>query len=110
VGRRQGRYRLRAAFNEGGREEGPRFLAGGSEDGRVLVWREGGMEGPMQELKGHGGVVSDVAWCPANSQLLASCSDDGSVRLWVAEESWAGGREGGAVMVRGWGEEEGREG
>ncbi len=40
---------------------------------------------------GHGGVVSSVAFCPAHPHLLASASDDHSVRLWVAPESSVGG-------------------
>ncbi|EWM23821.1 transducin wd40 domain-containing protein, partial [Nannochloropsis gaditana] len=106
-GRRQGRYRLRAEFNEGGGEGGrERLVAAGSEDGRVCLWKEGRREGggkegaeePMEELKGHGGVVNDVAWCPSNPHVLASCSDDGSVRVWGPEGGGEGGKEGGMLV------------
>jgi len=30
--------------------------------------------------------VNSVAWCPSESGLLASCSDDGTIKLWKVEE------------------------
>ena len=53
-----------------------------------------------QPNSGHGGIVSSVAFCPAHPHLLASASDDHSVRLWVAPESAVGGSGDAAVVVR----------
>ena len=54
---------------------------------------------------GHGGIVSSVAFCPAHPHLLASASDDGSVRLWAAPDSAVvvddGGEEGVVVWAEG---------
>lgn len=43
--------------------------------------------------------MSSVAWCPAHPHLLASASDDGSVRLWAAPESAVVEEEGGTMVV-----------
>lgn len=53
-----------------------------------------------QPNSGHGGIVSSVAFCPAHPHLLASASDDHSVRLWVAPESAVGGSGDATVVVR----------
>lgn len=61
-------------------------VIGGSEDGRVYVW-ETATGVLLQRLEGHEAVVYDVAW-NARAHMLASCSLDGTVRLWVPSR-WA---------------------
>ena len=59
------------------------FVACGAEDGRVWVWstRTGQL---LQCLEGHAGCVNAVDWSPAMPWLLASASDDGTIRTWLA--------------------------
>ncbi|ORZ29211.1 WD40-repeat-containing domain protein [Catenaria anguillulae PL171] len=72
---------VRAAF--AGPSDGM-LVVGGSEDGVGYVWdRESGAV--LQKLRGHRGIVYDVRW-NARQQLLASCSDDGTVRTWAFDE------------------------
>ena len=40
----------------------------------------------MAVLKGHSRTVNCVSWNPVHYELLASGSDDGTVRVWSTEE------------------------
>jgi WD40 repeat protein len=46
-------------------------------DDGLGTWREVGVA-----EKAHGDDVNCVAWHPTRPNLLASCSDDGSVKIW----------------------------
>lgn len=55
-------------------------------DGKVCVWDIEDCR-PILRLKGHKGVVNAVAWHPKDHSLLASCSEDGDIRLWSLKKS-----------------------
>ncbi|KAK7885898.1 hypothetical protein WMY93_025519 [Mugilogobius chulae] len=73
----QGFYTIHSCF--GGHNED--FIASGSEDHKVYVWHRRS-ELPIAELTGHTRTVNCVSWNPAVPGLLASASDDGTVRIW----------------------------
>jgi WD40 repeat protein len=59
------------------------YVATGSADRRLRVWNpERAQVRHSTELRGHAGAVERVAWHPAREAELASCSADGSVRVW----------------------------
>lgn len=59
-------------------------VVGGSEDGIVYIWdTEKGQV--LQKLRGHDGIVYETAW-NTNQAVLASCSEDRTVRLWSYDE------------------------
>ncbi len=77
---RAGRYIVRGTL--GG--AGDAFVASGSEDSQLYVWhrRCGDL---LAVLPGHTSVVNAVSWSAQQPGLLASASDDRTVRLWASE-------------------------
>uniref|UniRef100_A0A8C1EEV3 WD repeat-containing protein 26 n=1 Tax=Cyprinus carpio carpio TaxID=630221 RepID=A0A8C1EEV3_CYPCA len=73
----QGFYTIHSCF--GGYNED--FIASGSEDHKVYIWHKRS-ELPIAELTGHTRTVNCVSWNPALPGLMASASDDGTVRVW----------------------------
>lgn len=52
-----------------------------STDHKVYIWHRRG-ELPIAELTGHTRTVNCVSWNPTIPGLMASASDDGTVRVW----------------------------
>ncbi|RMB98939.1 hypothetical protein DUI87_24484 [Hirundo rustica rustica] len=73
-------------------------LAAGTATGAVVVWRAAAATAPRRELRGHRGAV--LALCYAASRgLLASASEDRSVRLWAVGELGGGDGSGACLLV-----------
>ncbi|CAI5732598.1 unnamed protein product [Peronospora destructor] len=76
-GLREQRYVLRPCFG-GDHSE---LVVSGSEDGAVYLWqRNSGKQ--VGKLNGHSSVVNVVVRHPIHSNVIASASDDKTVRLW----------------------------
>ncbi|CAI5721736.1 unnamed protein product [Peronospora effusa] len=76
-GLRERRYVLRPCFG-GDHSE---LVVSGSEDGAVYLWqRNSGKQ--VGKLDGHSSVVNVVVRHPIRSNVIASASDDKTVRLW----------------------------
>jgi WD40 repeat protein len=73
------------------------FVITGSEDSLIYVYhRQTGKL--LEKLKGHGqGSVNSVAWHPTHHSMFASCSDDGTIRIWKPK---AGGRSYAEELLR----------
>ena len=67
------------------------FVACGSDDACVHLWRRSHAGLPVASLRGHAGTVNMVAWRPPREPtqppLLASVSDDHTVILWSSCEA-----------------------
>lgn len=61
------------------------YVASGSEDGKVYIWHRT-REEPVEVLRGHQKVVNCVSWNKAIPSMLASVSDDYTVRIWGPQE------------------------
>ncbi|XP_023320596.1 WD repeat-containing protein 26-like [Eurytemora carolleeae] len=79
----QGFYTIYSSF--GGSNQS--FIASGSEDMKVYIYHVDRPD-PIQELSGHTRTVSCVSWNPVYHQLIASASDDNTVRIWGPAEKY----------------------
>ena len=62
------------------------FVISGSEDATIYVYhcKTGKL---LEKLKGHGlGSINGVSWHPTQHSMFASCSDDGTIRIWRPHE------------------------
>ncbi|RVX16208.1 WD repeat-containing protein 26-like [Vitis vinifera] len=80
-GHKRTRFLIRSCF--GGLEQA--FIASGSEDSKVYVWHRDTPE-PLFALPGHSGAVNCVSWSPTNPHMLASGSDDYTIRIWGLDQ------------------------
>lgn len=76
-GHKRTRFLIRSCL--GGVDQG--FIASGSEDSQVYIWLRSNEE-LVSVLPGHAGSVNSVSWNPRNSHMLASGSDDCTIRIW----------------------------
>ncbi|KAM6915707.1 denticleless protein homolog isoform 1-T2 [Xenentodon cancila] len=58
------------------------FLASGSTDNNIYIWKISDPQHPPMMLQGHSEEVTSVVWCPTDFTKIASCSDDHTVRIW----------------------------
>ncbi|VVB07181.1 unnamed protein product [Arabis nemorensis] len=76
-GHKQSKYVIRSCF--GGLDS--LFIASGSENSQVYIWNLKNAK-PLEVLSGHSMTVNCVSWNPRNPRMLASASDDQTIRIW----------------------------
>ncbi|KAL6499556.1 hypothetical protein OROGR_027466 [Orobanche gracilis] len=81
-GHMQHKYVIRSCF--GGLNS--MFIASGSEDSKVYIWNRR-CSSPIAILSGHLKTVNCVSWNPSRPQMLASASDDNTLRIWGPSSS-----------------------
>ncbi|KAI0395753.1 WD domain-containing protein [Xylariaceae sp. FL0594] len=64
------------------------WLCVAGRDAKIKVYDV--IQGTMvKALVGHGGEINDLATCPTDPTLVASASDDTTVRIWSLDPAWA---------------------
>jgi len=61
-----------------------RWLAAGTHDGDILLWEVSQLQSEPHVLQGHTAIVTHLSF--NNESALASCSFDGTVRVWYPEQ------------------------
>lgn len=69
---------------------GAKFITTGTESGKVPIWHRDTGE-LLAVLEGHSGVVNAVAWNEQRPEMMATASDDGTIRIWKSERSSGNG-------------------
>ncbi|GAY40202.1 hypothetical protein CUMW_050210, partial [Citrus unshiu] len=77
TGHSQNKYVIRSCF--GGLDS--TFIASGSENSQIYIWNRRNSK-PIEILSGHSMTVNCVSWNPKRPKMLASASDDHTIRIW----------------------------
>ncbi|KAG5979042.1 hypothetical protein E4U55_005630 [Claviceps digitariae] len=77
VGHKVDRFIIRSSF--GGANES--FVVSGSEDGNIFIWHKN-IGDAVERLPGHVKRCNGATWNPADPCMLASCSDEGPIKIW----------------------------
>ncbi|KAI4350292.1 hypothetical protein L6164_004760 [Bauhinia variegata] len=77
MGHKQHKYVIRSCF--GGVDS--TFIASGSENSQIYIWNRRNSR-PIEVLSGHSMTVNCVSWNPKRPEMLASASDDHTIRIW----------------------------
>ncbi|KAA8528888.1 hypothetical protein F0562_033624 [Nyssa sinensis] len=93
-GHRRARFIVRSCF--GGFEQA--FIASGSEDSQVYIWHRATGE-LLSMLPGHSGAVNCVSWNPKNPHMLASASDDRTIRVWGLDDLKCKGTQSNGIVL-----------
>ncbi|KAL1139789.1 hypothetical protein AAG570_006766, partial [Ranatra chinensis] len=59
-----------------------KYLASGSCDEKAYIWSVSSPDKPIVSLNSHTAEVTCVDWCMKGEMKMATCSDDGSYRIW----------------------------
>lgn len=89
-----GTFYVKARFSHDGR-----FILSGSSDGHVYIWEVDRPAIPPLYLEGHAAEVTGVDWHPVDLCQVASCSDDGTVRVWRVDRGTDRRARGGAALL-----------
>lgn len=76
LGHTGGEFLIRSSF--GGANES--FVTSGSEDGNILIWHKT-IGAPVERLQGHHPRCNAVSWKPDDPSMLATCGDDGIIKM-----------------------------
>lgn len=82
TGHNQQKYVIRSCF--GGLNS--TFIASGSENSQVYIWNRRSPN-PIEVLSGHSMTVNCVSWNRKRLKMLASASDDQTIRIWGPSSS-----------------------
>lgn len=93
-GHHVGSFYVKARFSHDGR-----FILSGSSDGHVYIWEVDRPATPPLYLDGHGAEVTGVDWHPTDMCQMASCSDDGTVRVWKVARGTCRRASGGGALL-----------
>lgn len=78
-----GSFYIKSCFSHDGSH-----IVSGSSDGGVYVWQVDGRDGgDPYVMRGHGGEVTTVAWCPSDFCEVASASDTGEIKIWSCNKN-----------------------
>ncbi|CAG8487575.1 10784_t:CDS:10 [Ambispora gerdemannii] len=75
-------YRCSSFYIRMGLSPDDRYLMSGSSDRGIHIWETDAPERPPIILQGHEHEVTSVAWCRSDFDIIASCSDDLTLRVW----------------------------
>ena len=77
---------IRATFGGHGEQLagglGAPFVVSGSEDAQIYFWHRASGRLIESSCRHTHGAVNDIAWRPHHDAVMASCGDDGTVRIW----------------------------